>query len=195
MQINPMLNIDFSLPLPIYKSIHIADAISKDGENFSVFVGLDEKMAAELKKLSLDKSDNEIQQNTSDLKRFGEGSYEEWYKKNRTPFILVHRATNALAGLIWFGPEPLFGEVGNWHTAGWRSYKPFRGKGLMKDFCSFAFDIYLTKFSNIKFWITAKKENTGSIKLAENLGFKISEKYSDGASVVMVKVGVEMAPI
>ncbi|OGI62947.1 hypothetical protein A2818_00295 [Candidatus Nomurabacteria bacterium RIFCSPHIGHO2_01_FULL_40_12] len=186
MQINPKPNIIFSLLLPVYKSIYIADAISKDEENFSIFIGLDEKMAAELKKLSLDKSDTDIQQNTSDLKRFGEGSYENWYKKNRTPFILVHRATNALAGLIWFGPEPLHDGC-KCHTAGWRSYNPWRGKGLMKDFTKFAMDIYMSKFPDIKFWINAKKENTGSIRLAEYLGFKVSEKYSDSISIVMVK--------
>ena len=52
---------EFSLPLPIYKSIHIADAVSKDGEMFSIVIGLDENLVAQLKSYSLDKNDIDLQ--------------------------------------------------------------------------------------------------------------------------------------
>ena len=76
MQIIPKPNQDLpEFPLPIYSAINIAEAVSRDEEKFSVFVGLDEKMVEQLKKLSGDLSDEDLQKNTSDLKRFGLGSY------------------------------------------------------------------------------------------------------------------------
>ncbi len=182
------------LPLPIYESIKIKEWISRDGEEFSIFVGLDKNLVEQVKKYSADKSDTELQKNTSDWKRFVEGSYEDWYKKNRVPFALVHKETGVMAAIMRFGPEPFLGEVANWHTVGWRSYNPWRGKGIMKDFAKFTTDFYIEHFPNIKFWITARKDNAGSIKLAEFLGFVLNEEKSKEASihenresVVMVK--------
>ncbi len=171
------------LPLPIYKSIKIAEAIGKEGDKFSIFIGLDQSLVEQLKKYSADKSDTELQKNTSDWKRFVEGTYEEWYKKNRTSFALVHNESGAMAAIMRFGPEPLLKEVSNWHTIGWRSYNPWRGKGVMKDFAKFTLDFYLQSFTNIKFWISARKENTGSIKLAEFLDFKTDEEKSKEISI------------
>lgn len=57
----------------------------------------------------------------------------------------------------------------------------------MKNFTQFAMDIYMQKFPDIKFWITAKKENTGSAGLAKALGFEVSKKESDSDSMVMIK--------
>ncbi|MEK9177313.1 MAG: hypothetical protein AAB923_03375, partial [Patescibacteria group bacterium] len=64
-----------ALPLPVFVSIPIAD-VEKDGERFTVFAGLDKTTTAELKARSLDDSDRDIQQGTSDRKRFGEGSFD-----------------------------------------------------------------------------------------------------------------------
>lgn len=175
------------LPLPIYKIIEIGKVTGKDGEKFSIFVGLNEEMIAQLKTLSLDGGDTELQKNTSDFKRFGKGSYEDWYKKNRTPFALVHAKTDKLAAIVWFGPEPLTGNKGNLHTVAWRSYPVFRGKGLMKEFTKFVMDIYIKTVPNIKFWITVKKENTGSVGFAQTLGFKELQGASNEFSLIMVK--------
>lgn len=174
----------FSLPLPIYQTIHIADAVNKDGEKFKILVGLDEELVRQLKKYSLDESDGDLQNNTKDRERFGVGSYESWYEKNRTPFALVHSETNTLAALVWFGPKPLH-EGCKCHSLGWRSYNPFRGKGVMKDFAKFAMDFYLEKVPNTKLWAAIKSENIGSYKLSEALGFKKSEQYSNNTSIVM----------
>lgn len=187
MEIIPKKNIaNFSLPLPIYQTIQIADAISKDGENFSIFVGFDKKLVEQLKKYSMDENDVDLQKYTKDKKRFVENSYEAWYKKNRTPFALVHMKTGIMAAHVRFGPEPLH-EGCKCHTAGWRSYKPWRGKGLMKDFTKFAMDIYMQKFPNIKLWISAKKENAGSVKLATVLGFKIDKQKSNEKTIAEKK--------
>lgn len=178
---------NLSLPLPIYKTVYIADVVSKDGEDFSILVGLDEKLIAQLKKFSLDENDIELQKNTGDKNRFGVGSYKDWYKRNRTPFALMHSDTGALAAIVWFGPEILFDDKNDWHTVGWRSYAPFRGKGLIKDFSNFAIDFYLEHFSNINLWAAIKKENTGSQELAAYLGFKILKEKSNDVSVVMIR--------
>lgn len=170
---------NFSLPLPIFHSIHLADAVGRDGEEFTVFVGLDKNLVAQVKKYSMDEEDLALQEYTKDRQRFVEGSYEDWYKKNRTPFALVHKRTDVLAAIVRFGPEPLFEDVDSWHTIGWRSYGVFRGKGLMKGFTKFAMDVYTQKFPNIKFWITAQKENKGSVRLATDLGFEIDQEKSE----------------
>lgn len=188
MKINQKSNLKIPpFPLPIHSTINIANAISKDSESFSIFIGLDEKMVTQLKKLSLDKNDIEIQENTSDRKRFGVGLYEDWYKKNRTPFALVNTNTNALAALVWLGPEPFVDKEGNWYTMAWRSYPSFRGKGLMKEFTKFAMDIYMKNIPNIKLWINIKKENIGSIGLAKFLGFKELENSAFNSSIIMIK--------
>ncbi|MCX6752165.1 MAG: GNAT family N-acetyltransferase [Candidatus Nomurabacteria bacterium] len=177
----------FSLSLPIYSDIKIADATSKEGDNFYIFAGLDKEKVLQLKTLSLDESDKEIQKNTSDRKRFGLGLYEDWYKKGRTPFALIHKNTNKLAALIWFGAETLEGEKGNFHTSAWRSYPGFRGKGLMKEFANFAMNFYAEKIPDVKFWAKIRKENIGSIGFAQAIGFKKMQENPDGDFIVMVK--------
>lgn len=178
---------NFSLPLPVFTSVHIADAIGKDGAEFSIFIGMEKKYVEQLRLLSLDEQDTDLQTNTRDRVRFGEGSYEEWYEKNRTPFILIHKQSDALAALVWFGPEELVVNEDNWHTVAWRSYPIFRGKGLMKNFIQFAMDIYIKKVPDIKIWAVLKRENVGSAKLAANLGFYLSEEYSDDIVLVMIR--------
>lgn len=183
---------DFSLPLPLFASVHIADAICKRGDEFDVLVGLDRKYVEQLKELSLDESDSELQNNTGDYLRFGEGSYEAWYKKNRTVIALIHKQSDALAAIIWFGPKALgkksikFGkeEAGGgyeatWHTISVRAYPSFRGRGMMKNFVEFAIEVYKRHFINIKFWAGMDDRNHGVVRLLSELGFEIDEKNSD----------------
>lgn len=176
-----------TFPLPLYTGVEIAKATAKDGSKFSVFVGLDKKIVAELKTLSLDETDTDLQNNTSDRKRFGEGNYENWYKKNRTPFALIHEDTGALAALVWAGPDRVGEKTGNWHTFAWRSYPLFRGKGIMKNFTKFAMDTYVKNIPDIKMWITVKRENAGSIGLATFLGFQTSKEDSSDISLTMLR--------
>ncbi|OGI60477.1 hypothetical protein A2641_02990 [Candidatus Nomurabacteria bacterium RIFCSPHIGHO2_01_FULL_37_25] len=194
-----------NLPLPIYNTVIIGEATNKEGKEFSIFIGLDKNMVTQLKALSLDENDVELQNNTSDLKRFGEGLYEDWYKKNRTPFALAHGDTNTLAAIIWLGPKPLGRkslkhlsneqiskdetELNNkdWHTLSARCYAPFRGTGVMKYFGNFVVDFYLKKFPGIKLWSTIERGNTASLNLFLSLGFIIKEEISDDTSIVTVK--------
>jgi len=183
------------LPIPIFSTIHIADAIGKDGEEFDVLVGLDKEHVAQLRELSLDINDTELQKNTGDRNRFGLGSYKEWYEKNRIPFCLIHKRTDSLAALVWFGPKDLglksikFGkekDIANrsaiengWHTISCRSYPGFRGTRLMGNFTKFAMEIYKERFPNIKFWSGVDVRNKGIVKLLTNLGFETNEESSD----------------
>ena len=77
---------EYSLPLPIYQSVHIADGICREGKEFDLLVGLDKKYTEQLRELSANESDTDLQNFTSDWKRFVEGSYEFWYQKNPPPF-------------------------------------------------------------------------------------------------------------
>ena len=192
---------EFSLPLPLHASIHLADAVLKDGEEFDLFVGITKKYADQLKKLSLDERDADLQNFTGDKKRFGEGSYEAWYKKNRTPFILIDKRTDELAAIIWFGPKPLgaksrkFGEEkeyenqNKYHTVSFRTYPVFRGRGIMKNFSSFVMEIYKKHFPNSIFWTGTDNRNNIFIKFISALGFWPDQKHSALAEnwLVMVK--------
>jgi hypothetical protein len=172
--------------MQIYESKKLKDLVSRDGEEFLVFVGLDKKHAQQLKQYSLDDSDVELQKYTGDRKRFGEGSYEEWYAKDRTPFALVHNATDTLAAVAWLGPKPAH-EGCKCHSMAWRSYKPFRGKGLMKEFTKFVLDFYLDMVPNTNLWVHVKKDNKASHDLAIFLGFEIDSKLSSGDNIILAK--------
>jgi RimJ/RimL family protein N-acetyltransferase len=192
-----------SVPIPLYQTALIGTAENR-GESFDIYLGLSEKMAAQIKTFSLDLSDTDLQENTSDYARFGEGSYEEWYSKSRVPFALVHRSTGALAALVWYGPKPLGRkslkhlsadelknettvESGDWHTNVLRSYLPFRGTGIMKGFFKATLDTYMHYFPNAKIWAGVNRNNPASIALHEKLGFKIDESISDDHWVAMIR--------
>ena len=185
----------FSLPLPLYGMIRLGTLGSRDGEEFSVWIGADQETVQKLKEKSLDESDVEIQKNTSDRKRFGEGSYEEWYSKDRTPFTLLS-ADGELAALVWFGPKPLGRKSlkylsaeeqakelqqkeDTWHTLVYRSYAPYRGKGLMSEFVRFATDVYREHYLSAKFWVGMSADNAGSAALASKLGYRRRDDLYD----------------
>lgn len=206
MEINELARTNsIRFPLPLYESVKIAE-VEHNGEQFEITLGLTKELARKLKERSLDDADEGLKV-TSDRERFGEGSYEEWYEKDRVPFALVYPKTGALAALAWFGPKPLGRKSikylsgvehsedeqkinsENWHTISYRSYPPFRGKGLMKKFAGFALDQYAIRHPNARFWAGTNIENHASMKLALALGFKPDEKTSDPKKnwLVMVK--------
>lgn len=184
-----------AFPLPLYESVPIAEATAKDGESFMIVAGLDKHMAEQVKQYSLNEHDPELIENTSDKKRFGEGSYEEWYSKQRTPFALIHSDTETVTAICWFGPkafgrksmkylsaEELKDEFtpaeGEWHTISYRSYNPFRGKGLMRGFVDYVTKEYIKGFPNAKIWAIINTSNPASLILAEKLGYKTEEDAS-----------------
>ncbi len=193
------------VPLPLYTSISIGKAVSKTGEEFTLVIGLDKATVRELKTHSLDIADVDLHNNTSDRERFGHGSYEAWYKKNRVPFALIHSPSNQLACLMWFGPKPLGRKslkhlsesekerenevvpAGEWHTVTYRTYAPFRGQGLMKEFAKNAKEIYKRYNPNAKIWAGINANNPGSIAVAEKLGLKKDTTFSDENWIAMVE--------
>jgi len=186
----------FSLPLPLYTAHKIATLKNQAGEMFDIFIGADTAIVEKVREKSLDVGDTELQQNTSDKKRFGEGLYEEWYSKDRTPFALVHAASGALAAFVWFGQKPLGRKSlkylseeelkkelqqrdEEWHTLVYRAYPPYRGKGLMGDFVRFAIAEYRKHYPEVKLWVGGRADNAASFGLAERLGFKNREDLFD----------------
>ena len=176
-------------PVPMYTSTPIGNC-EKDGERFIVEIGLTREHVAELKAHALDEGDEELQNNTSDRKRLGEGAYDAWYAKGRTPFALVHEQSGKLAALAWFGaevfegaPKPPHGK--EWHTVAYRSYVPFRGKGLMKGFGRFSMDYYLALQPHAALWAGVHADNAPSIGLAEALGY--TKIGTVGGQVILAK--------
>lgn len=174
--------------------INIGTLTSRDGDEFSICIGADKETVEKLKAKSLDTSDIELQ-TTSDRVRFGEGSYEEWYSKDRTPFALLS-SSGELAAFVWFGPKPLGRpslkylspeerakeldvKEDVWHTLVYRSYAPYRGKGLMTDFARFATEIYKEHFPHAKFWVGMSADNAASAALATKLGYKRRDDLFD----------------
>ena len=193
--ITPLAHDPFSPPLPLFGMLKLGSLVSRDGEEFSMWIGADKEIAAQLKEKSLDDADTDIQKNTSDKKRFGEGSYEEWYAKDRTPFSLIH-SSGALAAFVWFGPKPLgrkslkylsLEEQAKeseqkedvWHTLVYRAYAPFRGKGIMGDFVRFCMDAYKEQYPDAKLWVGMSAANAASAALASRLGFVRREDLFD----------------
>jgi hypothetical protein len=196
---------DLRLPLPLFATLPLGSAVSRDGGTFTVLAGLDQSLVSQLKKYSLDESDTELQENTSDRMRFGEGSYEEWYGRKRVPFALVNAKTGTLAAIAWFGPKPLAQpsmkylsdeerkkaeaeDSGMWHTISYRCYGPYRGKGLMRGFVQFAMDEYLKALPGAKLWAIINTKNQASDALAEKLGFKPLPEASHPEENLLVMV-------
>lgn len=183
-----------TLPIPLYQAVPIADATQNE-ETFLIVIGLDWDLVRQLKAYSLDESDTAIQEQTSDRKRFGEGLYEAWYQKDRAPVALVHSGTGVLAALLWFGPEtfknapPLEGKK-EWHTIAYRSYAPYRGRGLMKDFARFALKTYRAFRPQAVLWAGIHTGNAASAGLAGKLGFERLEDAERNASqIIMIEKG------
>lgn len=166
---------EISLPLPLYTSHELGKVVARTGQEFDVVVGITEVLAEQLKRLSLDMTDTELQSGTSDRSRFGEGSYEAWYSKDRTPFAAVDMEGN-LAALIWFGPqdppETLGESNGTWDTVAFRSYRPYRGAGLMKSFSQLVFTTYRKLRPGRAIWLQVNTDNDPAIALYGKLGFE-----------------------
>lgn len=200
----PVNTLPEKLPVPMYETFSVEHFTSRTNDLFTVRIGLDKELIDQLKTYSLDTSDTDLQENTSDYERFGKGSYEEWYAKGRTPFALVHEKTGALAALVWFGPKPLGrkslkhlsveerereGKVQEdvWHTIVFRAYHPFRGQGLMTSFAKMAIQTYKKYFPHAKLWAGINATNAGSIALAEKLGFVRESSLSDEKWTAMIE--------
>ncbi len=179
----------------MYERVVIGSCSARDGESFDIVIGLDKLLIDQLITYSLDTNDTELQKHTSDYKRFGEGSYEEWFGKGRTPYALIN-AEGLLAALAWFGPKPIGRKslrylseaelkeeyaqpTGDAHTVVYRSYGQFRGRGLMTTFMRFAIKDYKERNPGVKLWAGVSSHNEASVALATKLGFIYSEEYSD----------------
>lgn len=179
----------------IYETAAIGSLESKTGVPFDVLIGLSRDLVDQLKQYSIDESDTELQKNTSDRKRFGEGSYEEWFAKDRTPYALVDKA-GKLAAIAWYGPKPLGRkslrylseaelalegkqEKTDWHTIVYRAYNPYRGVGIMTPFVRLTMQDYLARHPQAKLWAGISTKNEASIALASKLGFTQKEELTD----------------
>lgn len=191
-----------SFPLPLYSAEKIGTATDAAGEKYFLFAGFSSAVAAELKTKSLDPNDPELDANTSDRKRFGEGSYQDWYAKDRHPFALIHAESGALAAVAWYGPKALGRkslkhlsaeeaaqneaelDAGDWHTIVYRAYLPFRGRGIMTDFVRATIAIYLRRFPQARLWGSVQAFNAASLGLAAKLGFVEYDRSGDSVTMI-----------
>lgn len=192
MQVHISDSLDFVFPLPLGEAHQSATLTTDDNEIFLLYAGLVPHMIQMLTEKSCDRTDEELLHNTQDYARFCEGSYAEWYAKERYPFALLSEEGD-LAGVIWFGPKelPRVADVlslqteTEWDTFAIRTYIPFRGKRLARPFASTALEIYLTLRPGRKIWLETDRENTGAQALYSKLHFR-EIGYTDTHRLVMV---------
>lgn len=179
-------DVHVSLPLPLFETEKIGSVTLADGEILAIQLGLSEELVEKLKEHARDSGDEELQKNTSDYRRFVESSYEDWYKKDRTPFSLVSE-TGELAAIVWFGPEKLPAEtdIAAWDTIAFRSYPPYRGKGIMTPFGAFAIDTYLSLRPDRSIWLETGTDNEAGKHLYKKLGFA-EHSYQQHAGKVLM---------
>lgn len=165
-------------PPPIFSSTFVAWLACPGLDRLSVQYGLDTHAVSKLRDKSLNRDDVELANNTSDKRRFGDGSYERWYAKSRYPFVLTDQ-DHELAGLIWFGPEPVPNGVQldqgalvqEWDTIAFRSYPPYRGKGIMTAFSLMLLKLHKTMRPGRGLWLETRPHNKAGIALYRKLGF------------------------
>jgi GNAT superfamily N-acetyltransferase len=180
------------LPIPPYLSLPVAILSGKDGETFSIVLGLDQNLIRELKEKSLDTSDTELQRNTSDYARFGTGAYETWYAKGRVPFAALD-AQGRLAAIIWYGPDAFPQKLGDasdpqaWDTIAFRSYTPHRGKGIMSPFSAFVIEMHDRLSPGRLLWLETNADNEPGKALYYKLGFSDAGRRKDNGRLRMIR--------
>jgi len=140
----------------------------------------------QLEERSVDHADEELEKNTSDRKRFGEESYEVWYAKGRFPFALVS-PEGTLAAIIWYGPDRIpTGDDGEWSTIAFRSYRPYRGTGIMRDFSRRVIEEHGRDCPGNRLWLETHVTNAAGLALYRKLGFVEKQLIRDGKRVLMI---------
>jgi ribosomal protein S18 acetylase RimI-like enzyme len=138
--------------------------------------GLSEKNIDQL--IAFTNSDNDVQKNTSDLKRFANRElWKKWKEKGRKIYAMVDE-NDDLMGITWFGPES------DGFTFAIRIYGNARGKGLSENFLRKTMEDFMKEpeyinAQNKSWWLETSKDNLPAIKIYEKLGFV---KTSDGVT-------------
>lgn len=193
---------DISLPQELYASKRIADAETVDGEACGIYVGLNEKYAADLKAYSLDLTDKPLQDGTEDHTRFGTGDYEARYaQKKRTQIALVRSADDKMVSLLWYGAKslPETADITDqsltdidpsmWDTISFRTYGEFRGKKVTSAFSAYVIDLYKKAHPERNLWLAVQKDNVPGIGLYTKLGFTTIGEDSKENELIMALRG------
>lgn len=187
------------LPLPLYHREQIARASHETLGSMSVYMGLDEGDANQIKKYSLDLEDKALQEGTTDYQRFGIADYAERYQaKPRTSFILVSDKTAEIAAYIWFGPQKLpeltiadgmedvVAHEAQWYTSSYRTYGSYRGARIMTTFSKYIIDLYRDIYPDNPMWLAVQKDNQPAIKLYEKIGFEVAAEDTKEEEFIMI---------
>lgn len=131
--------------------------------------------------------DQDLQNNTSDASRFATlPLYKAWLAKDRTIYSLV-TANGVLAGIIWFGYQPL---VMDGHTLNTtyaiRLYGPYRGKGLSKPFTAKCLAHYRSLHPGCDpIWLETNANNLIAITAYKSLGCRVVSGQTENGRVVL----------
>lgn len=169
-----------ALPLTLYTSSCIAEMIIAPFGASDIVVGLTRDMVDKLILRTQDKTDTELAL-TRDAKRFvNHESYSSWFRTERIPFALIHRATSELMALAWMGEAPIEKGAADHGvhnmgvklvTVAYRSYPPYRGNGFMTSFMEYVLTQYKKDQPKSTFWVSIDPQNVPSLSFAKKLGF------------------------
>lgn len=164
-------------------------AVTCKGCHYALYRELSHQSATQLIAFSQDDTDTVLHQNTRDATRFTKEHLHTWLAKERCMYTLMDG--DILAAVIWHGPaQPPSTNSTDFSsrecdTIAFRSYKPYRGLGLMHPFAQLVLCSYLGTRPHNTLWLEVDKNNLQAIELYKKLSFKTFSSRKSASRILM----------
>lgn len=166
-------------PPRLYEEVLVGSVHVDGGERYKVVAGLSGAHVDELCTKSRDTNDLDLFRFTQDVERFSSHeAYVSWYEKERYVWALIGDAGD-IAALAWVGKKEIPNDAGIvrhekdtlWVTGGFRSYRPYRGIGIMTPFMEAVLQEARNLFPGSVLWVETNVDNSAGRRVFEKVGF------------------------